>query len=332
MFCWAIATEPWQLFPAALISGAGWAFTSGAAINAMVAPWFDRRRPAAISMAFNGASIGGLVFAPLWALLIAEFGFVAAAAAIGGAMVVTLWWLAGRFLRPTPAGMGLAPDGGLPAVLAGLWAINGPLDSALRSRTVRQCGATRRFATLSVAFALGLFAQIGLFTHLFSFLASALGEAGAGAAISFVTACAIAGRMLLGGILPARTNRRVAAAVNFAVQIAGTLALLAAGGTSVPLLLIGCGLFGLGVGNLVSLPPLVAQAEFARADVGRVVALVTAVNQAVFAFAPAIFGALHDLTGGSSAAIAAAGIVQIVAAMVVLAGSRRRTYGADARC
>ncbi len=51
----AFAPVPWLLFPAALVSGAGWAATSTAAINAMVAPWFERRRPAALSMAYNGA-------------------------------------------------------------------------------------------------------------------------------------------------------------------------------------------------------------------------------------------------------------------------------------
>ncbi len=50
----------------------------------------------------------------------------------------------------------------------------------------------------------------------------------------------------------------------------------------------------LGVGNLISLPPLIAQREFRPADVVTVVALVTAINQAVFAFAPAIFGGLRD--------------------------------------
>ena len=63
---WAASPSPWLLFPAALLSGAGWALTSGAAINAMVAPWFDRKRPAALSMAFNGASVGGVLFAPLF--------------------------------------------------------------------------------------------------------------------------------------------------------------------------------------------------------------------------------------------------------------------------
>src|SRR5262245_36117920 len=49
MLAWSSAVAPWQLFAAALLTGAGWAVTSGAAINAMLTPWFDRRRAAALS-------------------------------------------------------------------------------------------------------------------------------------------------------------------------------------------------------------------------------------------------------------------------------------------
>jgi fucose permease len=179
----------------------------------------------------------------------------------------------------------------------------------------------RRFLTLSAAFALGLFAQIGLVAHLFSLLAPALGEAGAGLAVSLATACAVLGRTLVGWLLPAGADRRVAAALNFAVQVLGCLAILAAGGASVPLLLLGCVLLGLGIGNLTSLPPLIAQSEFPRTDMGRVAALVTATNQAVFAFAPALLGGLRDATGWGGAPVLLAAFVQLAAAAVVLVGS-----------
>ena len=99
---------------------------------------------------------------------------------------------------------------------------------------------------------------------------------------------------MLGWLLGER-DRRLAAAANLLMQAAG--ALLLAFGDGMALLAAGCVLFGLGVGNLTSLPPLIAQREFRPADVGTVVALVTAINQAVFAFAPAIFGWLHDFSG-----------------------------------
>ena len=83
-------------------------------------------------------------------------------------------------------------------------------------------------------------------------------------------------------------------------------------------------LFGFGVGNLLSLPPLIAMAEFAPAEVARVVALVTSVNQASYAFAPALLGVLRDLTAGTSVPLIVTGPVQIAAAAVVLTGRRIR--------
>jgi MFS family permease len=326
VLAWALAGDPWQLFPAALLSGVGWALTSGAAINAMVTPWFDRRRPAALSIAFNGASVGGILFAPLWSLLIPRLGFPLAAAFVGAVMTAAVWWLAGAYLSTTPAARGLLPDGETPA----------PENSAARPiatpPAVLPAGSTiwrdRRFTTLSVAFALGLFAQIGLITHLYSLLVPALGDAGAGAAVSMATACAVLGRILLAALLPNQMDRRIAAALNFAVQIAGSLMLLAAAGTSIPLLLLGCVLFGLGIGNLISLPPLIAQVEFPRASVGRVVALVTGINQAVFAFAPATLGMLRDIAGGGGIPIMLTALFQTGAVVVILAGRRPRADAA----
>jgi cyanate permease len=97
---------------------------------------------------------------------------------------------------------------------------------------------------------------------------------------------------------------------------------LLAFGTGLTMLLLGCVLFGLGVGNLISLPPLVAQREFEYADVGTVVALVTAINQAVFAMAPAVFGALRDASDNYSIPFALAAGAQVVAAVIVVIGRR----------
>ena len=122
------------------------------------------------------------------------------------------------------------------------------------------------------------------------------------------------------GWLLGEHDRRLAAATNLLVQAAGTL-LLAFGEGMAPLAL-GCVLFGLGVGNLTSLPPLIAQLEFRPADVGTVVALITAINQAVFAFAPAVFGALRDVSGAYVEVFLAGAVLQAVAAGIVVLGRR----------
>ena len=98
-----------------------------------------------------------------------------------------------------------------------------------------------------------------------------------------------------------RRDRRLFACASYLVQIGGSTAFLIAGGSSVPLLLVGVVLFGAGIGNGTSLPPLIAQAEFSNEDVGRVVPLMIAVSQACYAFAPAVFALIRELTPDAGA-------------------------------
>ena len=322
---WAVAQSPWQLFAATIISGAGWAMTGGAAINAMVSPWFQARRPAALSFAYNGASVGGIVFSPLWVAAIAALGFPGAAAAVGAVTVAALWFLCDRYFARTPEQMGQAPDGGA----AALASVRADAAAQLPGRLLWRDG---RFITLAGGMALGLFAQIGLIAHLFSLLVPAFGPQIAGLVAGFATVCAIAGRTLVGWLMPTHTDRRLVAALNYVMQMVGVGALLVAAGTNVPLLLLGVTLFGAGIGNATSLPPLIAQAEFAKADVARVVALIVAISQASYAFAPAAFGALRAAAESGSAQptgdvplfFVAAILVQAFAAMSYLTGRRAR--------
>src|ERR1700719_2777587 len=93
---------------------------SGAAVNIIVAPWFERRRGLAVSLALNGASAGGLVMAPLLIFLIDRFGFAPAlplAAALMLAVLLPLLMLVAREKRPGeydrddgPAAVGPVPS------------------------------------------------------------------------------------------------------------------------------------------------------------------------------------------------------------------------------
>src|SRR5437868_5948874 len=64
-------SEPWQLYPVFLVMSLGWGALSGAAINIVLAPWWERRRGLAVSLAFNGATLGGVLVAPGLLALIA---------------------------------------------------------------------------------------------------------------------------------------------------------------------------------------------------------------------------------------------------------------------
>lgn len=322
VFGWAIATAPWQLFAATLLSGAGWVTMGVAAINAIVAPWFDRDRPAALAMAYNGGNIGGVVFSPLWAAAIGAIGFPAAAATIGLVMAITMWILAETVFSLTPAQMRSPPDGDQTRTVS-------IASSAAKPLPRSQLWRDAKFLALAAGMALGLFAQIGLAVHLFSLLVPALGATPAGLAMGLVTAMAIIGRTLIGWAMPANADRRLVACASYAVQIAGCVAFIAADGASVALLLLGVILFGAGFGNGTWLPPLIAQAEFVADDVARVVALIVAISQGTYAFAPVVFGMVREFTtpdAGSGAApgvFIVAGVVQGLAICAFLAGQRR---------
>jgi MFS family permease len=321
---WASAPSPWMLFLATVLSGAGWATMGGAAVNAIVSPWFVRTRPAALAMAYNGASIGGVVFSPLWVVAIGSLGFPTAAAAIGLITTATMWVLADLYLSRVPHQLGMTPDGealGKPATSVTAPTTR-PLPGSLLWRDLR-------FLTLAAGMALGLFAQIGLIAHLFSLLVPAFGATLAGVATGAATAAAIAGRTLAGWLMPERADRRLVACANYGVQIAGIVAFIAAGGTSVPLMLIGVLLFGAGIGNATSLPPLIAQVEFVKDDVPRVVALIVAIATGSYAFAPAAFGVIRELvrvpgasTEPATAFFVAAALVQVLAIGAFLTGRR----------
>ena len=271
---WATAAAPWQLFVAALASGGGWVAMGAVAINAVIARWYERRRPIALA-------------------LIASAGFPSAAALVGIATIVVAAALAWFVFSKGPEQLGQLRDGDAPG--SSPVTVESTGARPLPGRTLLQ---DRRFLTLAAAMAIGLFVQVGLIAHLFNLLAPAIGAQRAGVAMALATACAIGGRAAVARLLGTGSDRRLAACAAYLVQMIGALVLAGAGEQSVGFILLGVLLFGSGIGNATSLPPLIAQVEFARDDVPRVIALIVGIAQAAYAFAPAAFGVLLALWSG----------------------------------
>jgi hypothetical protein len=255
-------------------------------------------------------------------------GFPLAAAIIGMVMIIATWILADLYLANSPQQMGLTPDGD-PAASPTMSATS----PAPRPHAPSNLWTDFRFLTLAAGMALGLFAQIGLLTHLFSLLVPALGAPFAGIAAGAATASAIAGRTLVGWLMPPGADRRLVACISYGVQIAGSIAWLIAGGENFPLLLAGVVLLGAGIGYATSLPPLIAQVEFSPNDVSRAVPLIVAIAQASYAFAPAAFGLLREFAPGATtegatpALFIAAAMIQLMAIGALLAGRVTNTSG-----
>src|SRR5215472_7157820 len=101
----------WQVYAAFALMSMGWATMSGAAINIIVAPWFERRRGLAVSWALNGASAGGVIIAPVLTFLTTRYGFGLAVGGLVGSMVAILMPVLILILRPRRSDERDPPDG-----------------------------------------------------------------------------------------------------------------------------------------------------------------------------------------------------------------------------
>ena len=310
------ARAPWHVHGAFVVMSLGWATMSGAAINAIVAPWFEAKRGLAISLALNGASCGGVLVTPLLVGLTSRLGFRVGLWVAVAVMLVALV-PALVVLRRGPAELGLLPDG---ETRSG----SGPIARGSRSSgegwSRRRLLRTPAFLTISIPFALGLLAQVGFFTHQISYLLQFVDTQSAALAVSLTTIAAVLGRTVTGLIVD-RLDRRVVSAANFAVQMAALgLAVVA---ETVPAVFLACILFGLGAGNVITLPSLIVQREFPREQFSRIVSLVVSINQFTFAFGPAILGVLRDWSGNYRTSFLFCIVLQAIAAALVLLGRNR---------
>src|SRR5262245_9655354 len=85
------------------------------------------------------------------------------------------------------------------------------------------------------------------------------------------------------------------------------------------LLYLGCALFGLGSGNLTSLPGLLVQQEFPKRHFARIVSLVVAINQFSFAFGPTLVGQVEAAEGSYRLVPLLCVSVEALAAIIVAA-------------
>jgi MFS family permease len=307
-------THVWQLYLVFPLMAAGWATMSGAALNIIVAPWFERRRGLAISLAFNGAAVGGVVLVPALVFLTGRIGFRVAVLVVVTVMACVLTPLVLWLLARGPEMLGLGPDGDAPATPAAAKA------GRARARQSRDFMRTWHFWSVALPFALGLTAQISIIIHQVSFLKPALGTAGAAWAVSLTSVCAVLGRLAV-GLFVDRVNRRAVIAGNFLLQATSVVLMLS--GPRPMLLYVACAMFGLGVGNTTSLPSVIVQAEFPKAAFAQVVSTIIAINQFTYSFGPGLLGWLRDGFGSYHASLAVCLVLQLAAVAILLFGGSR---------
>jgi MFS family permease len=301
----SVVAAPWQLYGAYALMAFGWAGVTVAAISNTIGLWFDHRRGLALSLALNGASIGGVVGVPLLVYGIASLGFAATMQVAAASMVLVLVPLIALGIGPLPAAAASSTTVGKPELPA----------REVRRRALRSL----RFWTITAPFAMVLLAQVGFIVHQISYIAPLVGRASASIAVSLMTVMAVAGRVGLGMLID-RVDQRAASAVLFASQAAAIAAMLAWPNEIV--LLTASAIFGLTVGNAITLPSIIVHHEFTRAEFGIVVSLGMAFTSVISALGPVLAGSLHDLGGGYALPFGVCILLELGAAIGMLIRGR----------
>jgi MFS family permease len=309
----AWATAPWQLYVAFVLMSVGWIGMGTVVIATVVSLWFVRRRGLAISLAFTGASTGGIVVTPLLVLLVERFGFPAAMLTGTAIMVVVLVPVAVAWIGPPSSGVPAEArinDSSQAQMASALGDLPAPSDMS-RAKLMRSMA----FWAISIPFALALLAQIGFIVHQIALLEPKIGRAGAGFAVSVMTFMAIAGRLGLGMVVD-RFDPRLVTAASFVSQAVALLTILQS--DTVPIVLAACAVFGFSVGNIITLPPLIIHREFSAASFVVVMGLSNAVSGTIGALGPGLVGLVRSWRGDYDTALALCIALELVAAVIVI--------------
>lgn len=295
-------SSPLQLYLAYALLAVGWAGMSLGAVTNTLGMYFSSKRGLAISLALNGASIGGVIGVPLMVIATQSFGFAATMtfAAVVVVMVMVPAILFGIGPPPERLHSG-GPTADLPAQSS----------AAIRAAAFRSLP----FWTITVPFAFVLFSQVSFIVHQISFMDPLIGRERAAAAVALMTLMAVVGRVGLGFFID-RLDQRIASSALFLSQATALVVMI---NVHTDLALIaGSAVFGLTVGNAITLPALIIQREFDARSFGVLISLVTAINQVTYSFAPGLTGWLCDYWGSYGAAFTVNVVLELIAAALVL--------------
>jgi MFS family permease len=306
-------SEPWHVYLLFPLMGVGWACLSTTAVATTLAPWFEKYQGRAVSIASLGASAGGMMGPPLLLFGADRIGFTRTTSAAAAVALVVLLPLALFVFRRRPEDLGLLPDG-LPRPQD-----NRPRGHSNWNRT--DALRTSALQTTMVAFGLGMAVQIGLLTHQVTLLAHSLPTDAVAATISATAISALVGRLGLAKFADS-VDARVTSSVVLIIAATSFCALAA---SDKPIVLIGASmLFGLTVGNVTTLSPIIVRREFGAAAFGPVFGVASCAIQLVTALGPGFYGLLHDSSGSYREPLLVAAAMDMIAAIVILRGRKKK--------
>lgn len=290
-----------------------WASPFDLGLYAAVNNWFVTRRTFATAVMSLFLMLGLVVIPIIAQLAMHDGGWRGGWIAVGTTVLVVGFPPVWLLLVRRPEDLGLAPDNAKPG---GKAAAAEPRFS--RAEAMR----TRAFWLLSLYTALVYPVQAGVSLHQAAHLIErGLTPISAATAISvFSMMSAVSGFGV--GFLPRRLPLRYTMATSAVLMSVGCLALI--GIATVDGAYLAAGLFGLGLGGLMTLLPVAWADYFGRESFGAIRGVVLSLQTLAQAAGPVLSGALRDWSGSYLLSLTVFGTLGVLAAIVALAATRPR--------
>jgi predicted MFS family arabinose efflux permease len=280
-----------------------------------LARWFEARRSLAISIASTGLSLGGIVITPASAFLIEHHGIAGAAPWLALTLLLGMVLPTAFVVRPSPQAMGLVPDGIAPTPGAA------PVAAAPRA-TFAEARRSRFFAGVAASYFFVMGAQVGAIAHIYRLAKTGDGADIAPLAVALLAAASVCGR-LAGGWILLKVPARAFTLVLFLQQAAALAVLAVAAGKGT--LLLGVVLFGLAMGNILMMQPLLLAEAFGTQSFGRIYAASNLISVPGVAGGPALLGIAFTATAGYTVPYLGAAAASLLGiAILLFAGPPRR--------
>ena len=327
----------WELYLNFTIFGCGFSASSYLPGTAVIVGLFDRDRARALALALTGGSVGGVVVAPLLTRIVDARGLTATAPWLGLAYLVlgglpVLVFIRGHLAAAPAASAASAASAAAAAAAAPVGdgqaaagAVAGaPAGGAPPGVSYAVAVRSAAFVMVTVSFGVLMADQVGTQVQIVA-IGSAMGVANAGIAVAIMASATIVGR-LIGAFALSRLPVIGFSAVMGVLQ--GTSFAVLAFGSGLAGLAAGTVLFGITIGNLTVLIPLVVVELFGLIDYPRIYAVSQFGASVGTAAGPAMLAWLHSGFGSYRVPLLILAGISFAASMAV---ARLRPVGISRR-
>ncbi len=289
--------------------------------DTVLSKWFVRKLSRALAVLKTGAGFGGLICAPIAAVLITHFGWRAAFLILGIAVWVIVIPLA-LVVRNSPQEMGLRPDGDPPfqedreeAEVKRKPGKQFSEPEPARDYTLKQALSSSTYWLLCAAFFFQSMAHSVVIVHSVPHLTDiGISPEKAAFSLGLLTLVSVIGRLLFGYLGDIIVKRYLFMFAYF-LEACGVLVLMTV--RTMPQAYIFIALFGIGFGGTVPLAPAIRAEYFGRAAFGKIQGFMTPVTMTSSAVGPIFAGYLYDTTGSYHTSFLATGLLTFLAIVII---------------